>query len=105
MERSIPKKEERSMQRLVPQFSSEQRAELSQARDHHPKAYLRVKAAALLKIDAGQSIKEVAAHGLLKPIKYETVRGWYWRYAHEGLDGLLVQTGRGRKPAFSPCAC
>jgi len=79
--------------------------DLEQGGRLHPKSYVRVKAAALLKIEEGQSLQEVAAHGLLKAVKYETVRGWYWRYAQDGLAGLLVQTGRGRKPAFSPCAC
>ena len=93
------------MRRLETQYSPEQRAEWIWVRDHHPKAYLRVKAAALLKVDAGQPIGEVAAHGLLKPVDYETVRRWIRRYQREGLAGLLVQSGRGRKPAFSPCVC
>lgn len=92
------------MRRLETKYSPEQRAELIRVRDHHPKAYVRVKAAALLKVDDGQSIGEVAAHGLLKPVNYKTVRRWIGHYTCEGLAGLLVQSGRGRKPAFSPCA-
>src|SRR2546428_248031 len=60
--------------------------------------------AAWLKVDDGQSIKEVAAQGLLKPVGYETVRQWEVRYERDGLAGLLVRSGRGRKPAVSPCA-
>jgi len=92
------------MRQIATRYSPEQRAELIWVRDHHPKAYLRVKAAALLKVDDGQSIGEVATHGILKPLDYKTVRQWVERYAREGLDGLLVRSGRGRKPAFSPCA-
>jgi hypothetical protein len=36
-------------------LSVEQRQELEQVRDHHPKAYMRVKAAASIKVAAGQS--------------------------------------------------
>jgi hypothetical protein len=84
-------------------LTPEQAAELRQARDHHALPYVRVKAAALLKIAAGASIREVAAHGLLKAVRWETVKDWIRRYQQEGLAGLLVHRGRGRKPAFSPC--
>jgi len=78
--------------------------ELEQVRDHHPKAYVRVKAAGILKVWSGASRRQVAKSGLLKPVRRETVQRWIVRYQHEGVAGLLVQTGRGRKPAFSPCA-
>jgi transposase len=71
-----------------------QERELIWTRDHHQKAYMRTKAAAILK---------VAAHGLLKPVKQDVVSDWIDRYESEGLSGLLVRKGRGRKPAFSPC--
>ena len=79
--------------------------ELAQVRDHHPKAYVRVKAAGILKVWAGASRRQVASRGLLKPVRRETVQRWIVRYQHEGVAGLLVHHGRGRKPAFSPCAC
>jgi hypothetical protein len=82
-----------------------QRDELSQVRDHHALAYVRVKAAGILKVADGHSLRQVAKNGLLKPIRRETVKAWARRYLHEGVTGLLVKPGRGRKPAFSPCAC
>jgi hypothetical protein len=78
--------------------------ELEQVRDHHPKAYVRVKAAGILKVWAGTSRRQVAKRGLLKPVRRETVQRWIVRYQHDGVAGLVVQPGRGRKPAFSPCA-
>ena len=78
-------------------LTAEQERELIWARDHHQKAYVRTKA-------AGQSMRQVAACGLLKAFKEEFVSDWIDRYESEGLTGLLVRTGRGRKPAFSPCA-
>jgi transposase len=79
-----------------------QQQELEALRDHAAEPYLRERAAALLKIAAGQSASAVARAGLLKPRYYETVSGWVKRYQAEGLAGLRIRPGRGRKPAFSP---
>ncbi len=73
---------------------------LEQMRDHHPVPYLREKAAALLKIAGGQSLSEVAQHGLLKRRKLETVRGWVQAYRRKGLGGLYQR--RRRRRTFSP---
>jgi transposase len=78
--------------------------ELEQVRDHHSKAYVRVKAAGILKVWSGSSRRQVASRGLLKPVRRETVQRWIECYQYEGVAGLLVKSGRGRKPAFSPSA-
>lgn len=73
---------------------------LEQMRDRHPAPYLREKAAALLKIASGQSVAEVAQHGLLKMRKPDTVRGWVKAYQRYGLGGLYQRYRR--KRSFSP---
>ncbi len=83
-------------------LSDEQRAELQRARDRHPKAHVREKAAALLKVADGQSAHAVAKQGLLKARDPDTVYRWLNRYLTDGLDGLAVKSGRGRKAVFSP---
>jgi hypothetical protein len=83
-------------------LTSRQRRTLTRARDHHPKAYVREKAAAVLKVADGWTVTAVARHGLLKPRARNTVAGWLDRFAARGLAGLTVRAGRGRKPAFSP---
>lgn len=84
-------------------LSQQQRSELRAARDHHAKAYVREKAAAILKMaDDHLSALEVAQHRLLKRRDDNTVRGWLRCYQRGGLTALLVQPGRGRRPAFSP---
>ena len=83
-------------------LSSAQLDDLRCARDHHPKPYVRERAAAILKVAAGQPVRRVAAGGLLKPRREETVSAWVYRYLDAGVGGLLVGPGRGRKPAFSP---
>jgi hypothetical protein len=86
----------------IVRLSAEQVAELTTARDHHPKPYVRERAAAIVKVAAGASIRAVARTGLLKPHRPDTVAVWIERYLADGLGGLLIRPGRGRKPAFPP---
>jgi transposase len=76
--------------------------ELEELRDHAVKPYLRERAAAILKIARGNSGREIALHGLLKPHWQDTIYEWVRRYLAKGIAGLEIQAGRGRKPAFSP---
>lgn len=83
-------------------LSQEQRAELMRVRDTHPKAYVRERAAAVLKVADGAAVCQVAAQGLLKPRREETISDWLDRYEAEGVAGFGVRAGRGRKPAYVP---
>lgn len=83
-------------------LSDAQRQALEQTRDHHAKPYMREHAAAILKVASGDSIRHVALSGLLKPRHPDTVRAWIRRFQAEGIAGLRVRPGGGRKPAFSP---
>ncbi len=69
-------------------FSPAQVQELEQVRDHHPLAYVRVKAAGILKVRQGQSMRQVAKSGLLKSVRRETVKAWIVRYQHDGAASL-----------------
>jgi transposase len=71
-------------------------------RDNADKAYLRERAAAMLKIAEGMSSHAVSQHGLLRQRKPDTVYEWLNRYEAEGIDGLYIRSGRGRKPAYEP---
>jgi hypothetical protein len=79
-----------------------ERVTLEQLRDHHPKPFLRERAAVLLAVDAGASIRRAARAAGLKPHKPDTVCAWVARYQQLGLAGLQIQKGRGRKPASFP---
>jgi len=79
-----------------------ERQTLEAARDHHPKAYMRERAAALLKIADGMPAAQVARQGLLKRRDPDTLYRWVQRWRTLGIAGLRVQAGRGRKAAFSP---
>ncbi|MFQ5796430.1 MAG: helix-turn-helix domain-containing protein [Candidatus Bipolaricaulia bacterium] len=82
-------------------LTKEQRRELEVVRDSHEKPYVRERAAAILKIADDWSGRQVAHHGLLKRRQPDTVYEWVQRWRAEGLHGLLLKPGRGRKPAFS----
>lgn len=79
-----------------------EKRELESIRDTDEKSYMRERAAALLKINEGQSPHRVAKTGLLKKRDPDTVYDWLDRYQAEGVAGLPIKAGRGRKPAFSP---
>lgn len=84
-------------------LTEQQQQELIGMRDHDALAYLRVKAAGILKVAQGEPLQAVAGFQLLKPIDPDTLKSWCVRYLQDGRAGLLVQHGRGRKPAFFPC--
>lgn len=84
------------------QLTKTERQELEGLRDHSPKAYVRERAAAILKVAAGGEPEQVAENGLLKRRNRDTVYRWLERYVAEGSNGLQVRVGRGRKPAFFP---
>ena len=84
------------------ELSQQEREALEQMRDQHPKGYARERAAALLKIADGHSATQVAYTGLLRRRYPHAVCEWVRRYKSEGVQGLLVREGRGRKPSFSP---
>ena len=67
-----------------------QRRELEAARDHHERPYVRERAAALLKIAAGETPHAVARQGLLKPRDPDTVYHWLDVYESAGLTGLIA---------------
>jgi len=75
--------------------------ELEFARAYHRRQYVRERAAAILKIADGMSARQVALRGLLRPRDPDTVYAWVRRYRDEGLEGLMIRPGRGRKPPVS----
>ena len=83
-------------------LSAEQETELVAVRDRHATPYMRERAAAVLKVASGGSVRQVALYRLLRVHKPETVSGWIERYLAAGLEGWAIRPGRGRKPGFSP---
>lgn len=83
-------------------LSEAQQQELVDLRDHGAEPYLRERAAALLKVAAGWTGLQVAQYGLLKARDPDTVYSWIRHYVAEGIDGLKIRAGRGRKPKFFP---
>lgn len=78
-------------------LSDLQRQELQRIRETAPKAYLRERAAAILLVADGKPAAAVARSGLPRYRKADTVYDWLNRYASEGIGGLRIRDGRGRK--------
>ena len=83
-------------------LTDEQIHSLCELRDKGKPAYLRERAAAILKIASGISPHYVAKKGLLKRRKPDTVYVWLHRFREHGIPCLFQKSGRGRKPAFEP---
>jgi transposase len=84
------------------ELSEDQHSELERVRDRDARAYMREKAAALLKIAEGQVASQVAENGLHKPHDPDVIYRWLRDWEAQGVTGLVVKKGRGRKAAFSP---
>ena len=85
-------------------LSVPEREQLEQMVKLDPKAYRRERAAALLKIAAGQAGARVAREGLLRRRKPDTVYAWCDRFIEAGVAGLTIRPGRGRKVTSPPLA-
>jgi hypothetical protein len=83
-------------------LTAAQRESLLWLRDHHARPYVRERAAAVLKLSDGMPMMVLASDGLLRPRARQTIHRWVRRFLQEGEEGLVVKSGRGRKPAFSP---
>lgn len=81
-------------------LTAAEREELETVRDTHCKAYMRERAAAILKIADGMSGLQVSQEGLLKARDPDTIYRWVHRYQQEGMAGLKIRSGRGRKPVY-----
>lgn len=87
--------------RLV--LTEEERQKVGRWIKNPPKPYLRERARAILLVAEGKEGQEVSQ--LLRVRVHRTTVGeWVRRFQAEGLDGLKIKAGRGRKPRFFPSA-
>ena len=77
-------------------LTAEARTALEAARDRDPRAYLRERCAALLRVADGWPVRRVAREGLPRPRRPETVAAWLDRYLATGPDGLAQEPRRPR---------
>ncbi len=87
--------------RIRIELSAEAQAVLERWSKQAPRPYLRERARAILAVAEGQPIYQVAA-GLRVRVHRNAVREWVKRFEAQGVEGLRMKKGRGRKPAFSP---
>jgi hypothetical protein len=90
------------MERRTVSLTKQARAALLEVVKRDPKPYLRERAAAIVKVADGEVAAQVAVWGLLTRHKPDTVYGWLDRFAAQGIAGLRIAAGRGRKPTLFP---
>jgi transposase len=83
------------------ELDAEQHDQLERWTRNPPKPYLRYRAQAILRIADGEPVYK-AAEGLRIRIHRNAVSNWVQRFEAEGIEGLRIRPGRGRKPSFSP---
>jgi transposase len=71
---------------------------LTQSYTNGKKHYVRQRSHALLLLNSGMVVPEIA---VLFGRKEETIRRWYWGWEKDGLSGLDVKEGSGRKAKLS----
>jgi transposase len=81
------------------ELTEQQQHELSKAARTHPTAHVRLKALAILNVGRGRKIMEVAR---IFVASRQSVYSWIERYLAGGIEGLEVQSGRGRKAQADP---
>lgn len=85
--------------RLV--LTAKEREQLKRWLKNPPKPYLRERARAILLVAEGKEGQAVSQ--LLRIRVHRTTVGeWVRRYQAEGIEGLKIKAGRGRKPRFFP---
>lgn len=87
--------------RIRIQLSEAERAQLERWTKSPPRSYLRYRAQAILQIADGKPVYQIARQLKLR-VHRTTISSWAQRYLAEGLSGLKVKPGRGRKAGFSP---
>jgi len=87
--------------RYVIKLNDDERAKIEGWVKNPPKPYLRQRARAILLVAEGEPLYKVADHSRIRKDR-KTIQRWVQRYQSEGLNGLKVKPGQGRKPAFFP---
>lgn len=76
------------------EFSEAQQKELLETAKHAPQGYVRAKALVVWNVACGRSQTEVARFAAVSRV---SVNRWVRSYASQGIEGLVVKEGRGRK--------
>jgi transposase len=76
-----------------------EKRELRHLARHGEPGYLRIKALALLNLERGKGIAEIAE---MLGVTRQSLWSWRCRWEKQGIAGLLVATGRGRKAKADP---
>jgi transposase len=79
-------------------LSSSEKELLEYSQKNGDKHYFRTICYSLLQSSEGKKVSEIA---LLVKMREETIRRWYDKWEREGISGLKISAGRGRKSRLS----
>jgi len=85
------------------ELSDTDRSKLERWLKNPPKPYLRERARAILLVATGEEGQRVAKELRIR-VHRTTIGEWVKRFKAEGVAGLKIKAGRGRKPIFFPSA-
>lgn len=91
------------MKRYHVVIGAKERSQLERWLKNPPKPYLRERARAILLIADGEEGQRVSEM-LRVRVHRTTIGEWVQRFQAEGVEGLKIKAGRGRKPIFFPSA-
>lgn len=97
----MPKQEAAEMRRYQVVVSAEERQKLERWLKNPPRSYLRERARAILLVVDGKEGQEVSQM-LRVRVHRTTIGEWVRRFQAEGVEGLKIRAGRGRKSRFFP---
>ncbi len=83
------------------ELTEEEKQKLESWTKNPPRAYLRERARAILKVSQGKTL-ETTAQELRVRVHRNAVSEWVQRFLADRLEGLKIKVGRGRKTIFSP---
>jgi len=81
-------------------LSEQEKQKLESWVKNPPRPYLRERARAILQVSQGKTI-QATAEKLRVRVHRNAVSEWVRRFLSEGLEGLRIKRGRGRKALFS----
>lgn len=82
-------------------LSEEEKQKLESWVKNPPSPYLRERARAILKVSEGETIQATAGKLRIR-VHRNAVSEWVKRFLSDGLEGLKIKKGRGRKAVFFP---
>jgi transposase len=85
--------------KFIEVLTEDEKASLQRGYSHGKSPLFRRKCHCILQSNSGKTARELAGFFQVNPL---TVLGWFKLWENEGIEGLKLKPGRGRKPKLDP---